>query len=87
MAGELGRLEAWSRGHKARAVAVRHDGGYVATCWVVDLSFEPTAGVNRSSTSEASLMGDGDDWPGLAATVAAALDGWDALAAKGASDA
>ena len=83
MACQLKRLEAWKHGHKARSVSVVIDDNYGATCWTVDLNFERTGGVTRSYTSEASLMGDDGDWPGLAATIAAALDGFDALKPKG----
>ena len=83
MAGEIERLQAWKYGHKARSVTIQIDDGYGATCWTVDLTFERTGGVVRSYTSEMVLMGEDGDWPGLAATIAAALDGFDALKAKG----
>jgi len=61
------RLEAWRNGDKSRCVEISIDDGYGGTCWVVSLG--GTGGQLRMTEAEV-----GDDWPGLAATIHAALD-------------
>lgn len=66
----LARLEAWRYGHKNRSVSIMIDDGYGATCWEVEL----TAGKESVLVTEASIMEPRSDWPGLAATIHAAID-------------
>jgi hypothetical protein len=66
----LARLEAWRMKHKNRSVSVTIDDGYGAACWEVEL----IAGKEAVLVSEASIMEPGQDWPGLAATIIAALE-------------
>jgi hypothetical protein len=67
----LGALEAWAAGHKSRAAVIDIDTGYGASCWCVTLR----GNAREVEASEAGLMKEGclDDWPGLGATILAAL--------------
>lgn len=69
----LKRLEAWKAGHKSRRVIIDIDDGYGATCWRVDLHGKGTEVLTEEITLRL-IQGCGSDWPGLAATINAALD-------------
>ena len=80
------RLEDWKQGHKNRSVEIGIDDGYGATCWTVTLN----AGKKKVVASEVSFWecdaplpehivfvrseDDESDWPGLEATINAAID-------------
>jgi hypothetical protein len=80
------RLEEWKSVHKARSVQIGIDDGYGASCWEVELCHEHgrTIGVEVSffiGTPHpwVAVVGLQDnDWPGLAATIHAALDAFEA---------
>ena len=81
----IAELERWKSKHKARWCAISIDDGYGACCWEVVLQGEEGGKV---IAAEAQFMGGqpppngviapGGDWPGLAATILAALDHWEA---------
>jgi hypothetical protein len=78
------RLEKWKYGHKSRSGQIEIDDGYGATCWRVELrgnGKEVFAAETNFFTGKAKenvvFVVDGDskeDWPGLSATIHAALD-------------
>ena len=80
----LGRLETWRNGHKSRSVEIGIDNGYGATCWTVDLCGNGLTvhaaevsfweGEAESAPNNVVFVKDADKWPGLHATLAAALD-------------
>jgi hypothetical protein len=79
------RLEEWRNGHKSRSAQIAIDDGYGATCWTVDLGGNgKTVHAAEVSFSESEdngapenvvfVAGEGNDWPGLHATLATAMD-------------
>ena len=80
----LEQLEAWTYEHKSHAVSITHDDGYGAHAgWEVELSGRGRKTVtayegwcpaaDKPLCTSACSEEDDDDWPGLAATIAAAL--------------
>jgi hypothetical protein len=80
----LGRLETWRNGHKSRSVQIGIDNGYGATCWTVDLCGKGQTvhaaevsffeGEGEAAPDNVVFVQDGNSWPGLHATLAAALE-------------
>jgi len=80
----LGRLETWRNGHKSRSVQIGIDNGYGATCWTVDLFGKGQTvhaaevsfweGEAESAPDNVVFAKNGDKWPGLQATLTAALE-------------
>lgn len=71
----LAELEAWQSEHKAHAVHIEHANGYGAAWWIVTLWDQRGAHVTAEPEA-AQRDADGwfDDWPGLAKTIALALE-------------
>lgn len=88
------RLEAWKSGSKARWVEISIDNGYGASCWQVTLgvslnkkieAYEVAFMTHGELPPEVVIVNDGnhfDDWPGLAATINAAIDRAESLGFK-----
>ncbi len=81
------RLEVWKSKHKSRSVTIDIDDGYGATCWTVDLRYgrktheffvaSEAAFFNGEPKDNVTFVlspGSDDDWPGLEATIHAAID-------------
>lgn len=81
----LKRLESWKHAHKRRSVRIDIDNGYGATCWEVRLDGENAGFVEafehcgNQTDNRVSVMQDGEDWPGLNATIMAAIVRWEKL--------
>lgn len=82
----IARLENWHSAHKARWAKIEIDDGYGATCWRVDLHGEGKRTVHASECSfmegdlpENAVTAETEDdcFPGLEATINAALDKWE----------
>jgi hypothetical protein len=85
------RLEKWKGSHKSHSVQIGIDDSYGATCWEVELRRRSETGKpQRIVASEVQfwkgtpqpwfvvVADEDDDWPGLEATIAAALNAADA---------
>jgi hypothetical protein len=81
----IDRLNNWVTAHKSHSAKIEIDNGYGATCWRVELH----VGKHVIHAAEVSFFEDGhytpenivyiasdidEGWPGLAATIKAALD-------------
>ncbi len=78
------RLEEWQSKSKSHSVRIEIDDGYGATCWTVTLRRGVSQIQAQESTGESCrvmlggnvtlLVGGEGDWPGLEATINAAID-------------
>lgn len=81
MTDAITRLESWKYARKDRAVEIDIDDGYGSSAWHVMLKHNKgfTSAVEYCVPREGYVsVGDIDgDWPGLAATIHAAIDGFE----------
>ena len=85
-ADALERLEAWRNAHKSHSVRINIGDGKGSTCWAVELRGRDQKIVEATEVNLWEITGmpenivyvaDGDSmdrWPGLAATIHAAID-------------